>query len=107
MQQDWLSTDDVISIKEMPDGQVHGFLGGVAITEQEKRNLQQEARTVEQFRIWAIFQGTARQKAIERVMMGTPIEDDKQELLRLLSGKMMLYVLDIQKSILENIMKLS
>ncbi len=69
------------------------FLGGEKLTQADVQNLQQEIKSLKQFRIWRILQETLRHKAVEKAI--TQSENWEQ----VLSGKMMLHALGVMKSI--------
>lgn len=70
------------------------------ITTQEINNLKQEVKTLEQLRIWQIFQETIKQKAIEKAVL----QSENYE--QVLGGKLMIHNLGIIKSIVELIKKI-
>jgi hypothetical protein len=76
------------------------FLGDHQITEPEVKNLQTEIKLLGQMRIWQIFQETIKQRAIEKSVL----HSDNWE--QVLAGKMMIYNLGIQKSVVEVLHKL-
>jgi hypothetical protein len=92
-----VSPRDVISIN--PQGAL--LLGGEAITQNELEILDKEAIFLKNSRLWQIMQMTIRQKAIEKaVLMSTDFE-------QVLSGKLMIHNLGIQKDILDKILNLA
>jgi len=68
-------------------------INGEAVTEIELKNLKQEVKTLEQFRIWQIIQETLKQKAIEKAVL----QSENYE--QVVAGKMMIHNLGIIKSI--------
>lgn len=100
--EDWkVDPNNVISFVKTDTGLLKGYLGMNELSEQEAKNLQQEARTLEQFRIWDVFQETLRQEAINRAVMSSKNFEE------VLAGKMMVHNLGVMKAVLENILKLS
>lgn len=74
------------------------LLGDIKITDTELQNLQMEAKTLKNFRIWKIMQETIKQKAIK---MGF-VESETWE--RTMSGKMMLLNLDVLRTVIESLL---
>jgi hypothetical protein len=91
-----VSPRDIITI----NSQGALLLGGEAITQNELEILDKEAMFLKNSRLWQIMQMTIRQKAIEKaVLMSTDFE-------QVLSGKLMIHNLGIQKDILEKILNI-
>jgi hypothetical protein len=84
-----LDSQDILLVNK--EGKI--FLGGQLITQAEVQNLQQEIKSLKQFKIWRILQETLRHKAVEKAV--TLSENWEQ----VLSGKMMLHSLGVMKSI--------
>lgn len=74
------------------------LLGDTKLTDVELKNLQMEAKTLKNFRLWSIMQNTIKQKAI---VMGL-VESETWE--RTISAKMMLLNLDILKSVVDSLL---
>lgn|SRR5574343_277998 len=87
--------DDVISAPKGNHSLI--YLNGQQASETEIRTLKAEVSALKNFRLWSIFQETVRQMAINKGM------NESLNYEQVLSAKMMLYVLDVQKSIIETI----
>ena len=71
------------------------YLGNEIITEQEIRQLVQEAKALEGFRLWHIINETLKQEALDRGWNKSMSFDD------LMTGKTIFYTLDMQNSIVK------
>lgn len=94
---DWTPIDpnDVFQVTD--DRKI--LVGGQEITEVELDNLRAEVKAFKNFRLWALFDGTLRQKAIETGFILAENWEATQ------SGKMMIHNLGIMKSIMVAIIK--
>lgn len=80
-------------------------LRGEQITEKELRNLKAEVRTFKQFEIYLLFINTVRKLAVDKaILQSTDLYSPKGNE-QVLAGKMMVYDLDVLKTILERIDK--
>jgi hypothetical protein len=74
-------------------------LNGEQVSKDELRQLKTEARALQSFKLWQIMTETLKQKAIEKaVITSTDFE-------QVLSGKLMLHNIGIQKSIIQVVEK--
>lgn len=73
------------------------LLGNEVLSEKEVAILQDEIRVLKNFRIWGVMQDTVRQKAIEQGFYNSANWEQT------LSGKMMVYNLDILRTLLATI----
>ena len=75
------------------------YLGGKAITNEERKQLRTEAKLLKTLRIWKVLQETIRQKSLEKGM----IEATEWE--HVLFAKAMLHDLGIMQSIVKQLEK--
>lgn len=73
------------------------YLGGVAITDEERRSLQAEAKALESMRLWSILNETIKQVCYERGWKNSKSIEE------LNIAKSMYSILDTQKSIVAKI----
>lgn len=73
------------------------YLDGRELEEKEVRQLQEEIVFLERTWIWEIFQKTLRHQAKKAMYENSTSFEDMQ------AGKLMLYNLDVQKKIVENL----
>ncbi len=79
------------------------LLNGVQITNQELKNLKSEIHALKEFEIYKVLQNTLRQKAIEKsVLFSTDLYTQKGNE-QVLAGKMMIFSLDIIRTIINDI----
>lgn len=78
-------------------------LNGNQITTQELKNLKSEIRALKEFEIYKILQTTLRQKAIEKAVLTSTDLYSLKGNEQVLAGKMMVYSLDIIKTIINDI----
>lgn len=81
------------------------MLNGEQITTQELKNLKSEVRALKEFQIYRILQHTLRQKAIEKAVLTSTDLYSLKGNEQVLAGKMMVYSLDILKTIIESVDK--
>lgn len=81
------------------------MLNGQQVTSSELKNLKSEVRAIKEFQIWKVLQNTLKQKAIEKGMLQATDLYSLAGNEQVLSGKMMIFNLDIFKSIIERIDK--
>lgn len=79
------------------------LLNGQQITTPELKNLKSEVRALKEFQIWKVIQSTLRQKAIEKAILNSTDLYSLQGNEQVLAGKMMVYSLDIIKTIIANV----
>ncbi|MCL4399701.1 hypothetical protein M1506_00280 [Patescibacteria group bacterium] len=75
------------------------LLGGEEIIGQEAENLRGEAKLLKRMRLWAVFQETLKQAAYKSMFEKSNNFDD------VLNGKLMIYNLDVQRNIVEELAK--
>ncbi len=92
---EWVVVDPQDVLRVTPDKKI--LLGGKEITEVDLENLQAEVKAFKHMRLFTLFDNTVRQKAIE---MGF-VESETWE--RTMSGKMMLFNLDMLKSLMASV----
>lgn len=76
-------------------------LGGKALTEQEIKQFKSDINVIRQLPLWKVLQESTKQYAIDWALTGTPLNDEKQEQLRHLTGKMWLECLTTQQNIIK------
>lgn len=81
------------------------LLNGEQITSQELKNLKSEVRALKEFQIYNILQNTLRQKAVEKAVLTSTDLYSLKGNEQVLAGKMMVYSLDILKTIIESVDK--
>ena len=91
--QKWIKVDATEVLKTTKDGKL--LLFGEPITNIDLQNLKQEARALENFKLWRVMQETLKNAAVERGLVNSLNWETT------LSAKMMLYSLDILKNILD------
>lgn len=79
------------------------LLNGDQITSQELKNLKSEVRALKEFEIYKILQATLRQKAIERAILTSTDLYSLKGNEQVLAGKMMVFSLDVIKTIINDI----
>ncbi len=79
------------------------MLNGQQITIRELKNLKSEVRAIKEFQIWKVLQNTLKQKAIEKGMLQATDLYSLAGNEQVLSGKMMIFNLDIFKTIIDRI----
>lgn len=75
------------------------FVGGEELTQGEINNLKSEARVIEQMRLWSIIVNKLNEKAQSKVY------EESVDITDLLFGKTVLYVLNVQKQIINKLKK--
>lgn len=80
-------------------------LNGQQITSLELKNLKSEVRALKDFSIWKIVLATLREKAIEKAVLTSTDLYSLKGNEQVLAGKMMIYNLDIIKTIIDKIEK--
>ena len=79
------------------------LLNGEQLSTPELKNLKSEVRALKEFQIYKVLQHTLRQKAIEKaILTSTDLYSPKGNE-QVLAGKMMIYSLDIVKTIIESV----
>lgn len=81
------------------------LLNGDQITTAELKNLKSEIRAFKEFHIYKIIQSTLRQKAIEKAILASTDLYSLKGNEQVLAGKMMVFSLDVIKTIVEDIDK--
>lgn len=81
------------------------MLGGKQITDVEKKNIKSEVRALKDFEVYRIIVNTLRQKAIEKAILTSTDLYSLKGNEQILAGKMMIYSLDIIKTIVDRIDK--
>lgn len=81
------------------------LLNGVQITTPELKSLKSEVKALKEFKIWQVIQSTLRQKAIEKAVLNSTDLYSLRGNEQVLAGKMMIFNLDIQKTIINAIEK--
>lgn len=102
MEKSWfVDPDNIFSIGRT------GFimLGGQQIGDKELANLKSEVRALKSMQIYEIMQHTTRQKALERSVIGATDLYSAKGNEQVLAGKMMVYSLDIIKTVIDRIDK--
>lgn len=79
------------------------MLNGQQITTPELKNLKSEVKALKEFQIYKIIQSTLRQKAIEKAVLSSTDLYSLKGNEQVLAGKMMVYSLDIIKTIIQNV----
>lgn len=79
-----------------PQGRL--YIGTQEVSDAEVRSIQEEIKFFDKTRLWQIFQGTIRQKAIDKSVIGSSTWEE------VLAGKMMIHNLGVMQSIL-NVIK--
>ncbi len=98
----WLIDPDyVFSVGK--SGQI--ILDGAQITTPELKSLKSEVKALKEFRLWKIIQSTLRTKAIEKAVLTSTDLYSLKGNEQVLAGKMMVYNLDIIKTIITAIDK--
>lgn len=82
------------------------ILGGQKLTEAEIKGFKSDIAILNNLKLWKVLQESTKQYAIDWALTGTPLEDEKQEQLRHLTGKMWLQCLGTQQEIIKIIEKL-
>lgn len=81
------------------------MLGGEQVTERQLKNLKAEIRTLNEFEIYGIFINTVRKLALDKaVITATDLYSPKGNEM-VLAGKMMVYNLDVLRTIISRIDK--
>lgn len=79
------------------------MLGGQQITANELKNLKAEVKALKDFEIWKVLQHTLRAKAIEKAVLTSTDLYSLKGNEQVLGGKMMVFSLDVMKTIIQNI----
>lgn len=83
----------------------NALLNGDQITTAELRNLKAEVHALKEFQIYKILQNTLRQKALEKAVLTSTDLYSLKGNEQVLSGKMMVWNLDVLKTIVNSIDK--
>lgn len=81
------------------------LLNGEQITLQELKNFKSEVRALKDMQVWRIVQNTIRQKAIEKAVLTSTDLYSLKGNEQILAGKMMIWNLDVIKTIIDDIDK--
>lgn len=81
------------------------LLNGEQLTIPELKNLKSEVHALKEFQIYKILQNTVRQKAIEKAILASTDLYTPKGNEQVLAGKMMVYNLDIIKTIIDQVDK--
>lgn len=79
------------------------MLNGKQITDKEFRNLQAEVRAIKTMQVYEILQNTLRQKAVEKGVLQSSDLYSLKGNEQILASKMMIFNLDVEKSIINRI----
>ena len=89
---------DVVDLRK-EGGKLFLFIGGLKATQDQVRELKNQAIVLQPTRLWRIMQETVKQKAIEKAVIESKTWEEA------LSGKMMLHDLGLLRSIVDAIEK--
>lgn len=81
------------------------MLNGAQITDRELKNLKSEVRALRDFELFKVLQNTLRQKAVEKALLSSTDLYSLKGNEQVLAGKMMIWSLDIIKTIVNDIDK--
>lgn len=78
-------------------------LGGEQISNVELKSLKAEAKALDGFSLWHIFNHTIRKAAIDKAVIHSSVDSDQDKNMELLAGKMMIYNLDVLRTIIKKV----